>query len=54
MGEGLMGIKTHFSGNIPANISSTTNYKIDVEDDSFLTYGNSNSKNLYLLIFEDL
>ena len=54
MGEGLMGIKTQFSGNIPTNISSTTNYKIDVEDDSFLTYGNNNTKNLYLLIFEDL
>ncbi|WP_271405396.1 hypothetical protein [Tenacibaculum soleae] len=54
MGEGLTGIKTHFSGNIPTNISSTTNYKIDSEDDSFLSYGNSNSKNLYLLLFEDL
>lgn len=54
MGEGLTGIKAHFSGNIPTNISSTTNYKIDVEDDSFLSYGNSNSKNLYLLLFEDL
>ncbi|CAM1353178.1 hypothetical protein [Tenacibaculum insulae] len=54
MSEGLTGIKAHFSGNIPTNISSTTNYKIDVEDDSFLSYGNSNSKNLYLLLFEDL
>ncbi|CAM1335131.1 hypothetical protein [Tenacibaculum aestuariivivum] len=54
MGEGLTGIKTHFKGNIPTNISSTTNYKIDEEQDSFLSYGNSNSKNLYLLLFEDL
>ncbi|WBX75697.1 LUD domain-containing protein [Tenacibaculum ovolyticum] len=54
MGEGLTGIKTNFQGNIPTNISSITNYKIDVDDDSFLTYGNSNSKNLYLLLFEDL
>ena len=54
MGEGLTGIKTHFSGNIPTNISSTTNYNIDAEDDSFLSYGNNNSKNLYLLLFEDL
>jgi L-lactate utilization protein LutC len=45
MGEGLTGIKTNFQGNIPTNISSITNYKIDVDDDSFLTYGNSNSKN---------
>lgn len=54
MGEGLTGIKTHFSGNIPTNISSITNYKIENEEDSFLSYGNSNSKNLYLLLFEDL
>lgn len=54
MSEGLTGIKAHFSGNIPTNISATTNYKIEVEDDSFLSYGNCNSKNLYLLLFEDL
>ncbi|WBX72105.1 LUD domain-containing protein [Tenacibaculum retecalamus] len=54
MGEGLTGIKTHFSGNIPTNISAITNYKLEVEDDSFLSYGNSNTKNLYLLLFEDL
>lgn len=54
MGEGLTGIKTHFSGNIPTNISSITNYKIEADEDNFLSYGNSNSKNLYLLLFEDL
>lgn len=53
-GEGLTGIKTHFSGNIPTNISSVTNYTLQKEDDNFLNYGNSNSKNLYLLLFEDL
>ncbi|CAM1349390.1 hypothetical protein [Tenacibaculum crassostreae] len=52
-GEGLTGIKTHFSGNIPTNISSVRNYKFDVDDD-FLSYGNSNTKDLYLLLFEDL
>ena len=54
MGEGLTGIKTNFKGNIPTNISSITNYKIEADDDNFLSYGNSNSKNLYLLLFEDL
>ncbi|WP_299007438.1 hypothetical protein [uncultured Tenacibaculum sp.] len=53
-GEGLMGIKTHFSGNIPTNISSIRNYKFEVEDDNFLNYGNNNTKDLYLLLFEDL
>lgn len=54
MSEGLTGIKKDFSGNIPTNISSITNYKIEVQDGSFLSYGNSHSKNLYLLLFEDL
>ncbi len=52
--EGLTGIKTHFKGNIPTNISSITNYTIQKNNDDFLNYGNSNSKNLYLLLFEDL
>ena len=53
-GQGLTGIKTHFKGNIPTNISSITNYTLQKGDDNFLNYGNSNSKNLYLLLFEDL
>ncbi|CAM1364311.1 conserved hypothetical protein [Tenacibaculum litopenaei] len=52
--EGLTGIKTHFSGNIPTNISSVTNYTTERNSDDFLNYGNCNSKNLYLLLFEDL
>lgn len=52
-GEGLTGIKTNFSGNIPTNISAIKNYTLK-NDDNFMNYGNSNSKNLYLLLFEDL
>ncbi|PQJ23004.1 hypothetical protein [Tenacibaculum sp. SG-28] len=52
--QGLTGIKTHFSGNIPNNISSVTKYTLQNNSDDFLNYGNSNSKNLYLLLFEDL
>ncbi len=52
--EGLTGIKTNFSGNIPTNICSITNYTIQKSSDDFLNYGNNNSKNLYLLLFEDL
>ncbi|MFY7671666.1 hypothetical protein ACOSP6_11330 [Tenacibaculum sp. MEBiC06402] len=53
--EGLKGIKTNFKGNIPTNISSIKHYTLEnkVEDD-FLSYGNINAKNLYLLLFEDL
>ncbi len=54
MGEGLTGIKTNFKGNIPTNISAIKNYSINKKDDNFLNYGNNNSKNLYLLLFEDL
>ena len=54
IGEGLTGIKTHFKGNIPTNISSITNYTLQKNNDDFLNYGNSNSKNVYLLLFEDL
>ncbi|WP_024741395.1 hypothetical protein [Tenacibaculum maritimum] len=53
-GEALTGIKTNFKGNIPTNISAIRNYSIKKNDDNFMNYGNNNSKNLYLLLFEDL
>lgn len=53
-GEGLTGIKTNCKDNIPNNISSVKNYSLVQEDDNFLNYGNNNSKNLYLLLLEDL
>ena len=53
-GEGLTGIRVNYRGNIPTNISAIKNYNIERNDDNFLNYGNSNSKNLYLLLFEDL
>ena len=54
MGQGLTGIKTNYKGNLPTNISAIKNYNINKSDDNFLNYGNSNSKNLYLLLLEDL
>lgn len=53
-GEGLTGIKINNAKNLPTNISSVKNYNINKNDDNFLNYGNSNSKNLYLLLLEDL
>lgn len=53
-GEGLTGIKYNHKGNLPTNISSIGNYTIHKNDDNFLNYGNSNSKNLYLLLLENL
>ena len=53
-GQGLTGIKTNSKQNLPTNISAIKNYRLKKNDDNFLNYGNSNSKNLYLLLFEDL
>ena len=53
-GQGLTGIKSNCKNNIPTNISAVKNYTLKKDDDSFLNYGNSNSKNLYLLLLEDL
>lgn len=52
-GQGLTGIKTNYK-TLPTNISSIRNYRINKNDDNFLNYGNNNSKNLYLLLLEDL
>ncbi|MFV0248416.1 MAG: hypothetical protein ACK5H1_05610 [Tenacibaculum sp.] len=52
--EALTDIKTNYTGNIPTNISAISNYTIQNNKDNFLDYKNSNSKNLYLLLFENL
>ena len=49
--EGLRGIKNNKS-TIPTNITTIKHFKINEEND-FLSYGSS-SKNLYLLLLEDL
>lgn len=53
-GQGLTGIKTNNKSTLPTNISAIKNYNINKIDDNFLNYGNNNSKNLYLLLLEDL
>ena len=53
-GQGLTGIKSNCKESIPTNISAIKNYTLKKEDDNFLNYGNNNSKNLYLLLLEDL
>ena len=52
IGEGLRGIKDKNKDKIPTNITTIKHFKT-AEDKDFLTYGSS-SKNLYLLLFEDL
>jgi hypothetical protein len=52
--ESLTGINSRFKGNIPSNISAIKNYNPNSDTNDFMNYGNTNSKNLYLLLFEDL
>ena len=53
-GESLTGIKSRYKGNIPSNISAIKNYNTNSKNMDFMNYGNTNTKNLYLLLFEDL
>ncbi len=54
MGEGLTGIKSNSKDKLPTNICDIRNYTIDNKKENFLDYGMSNSKNLYLILIEDL
>lgn len=52
--EGLMGIKETYQKNFPTNISSIKSYMPEKVEDDFLSFGNNNAKNLYLLLLEDM
>lgn len=52
IGEGLRGIKSKNREKIPTNITTIKHFK-SIEEKDFLSYGSS-SKNLYLLLLEDL
>ncbi len=54
IGEGLKVIKKKYGRKIPTNITTLKHFQATEENDhDFLTYGSS-SKNLYLLLLEDL
>ncbi|MBM1108019.1 LUD domain-containing protein [Aurantibacter crassamenti] len=54
IGGGLKVIKKKYGRNIPTNITTLKHFQANEENDhDFLTYG-STSKNLYLLLLEDL
>ena len=50
--EGLRIIKNHYKGYIPSNITTIQDFETEKEKD-FMSYGSS-TKNLYLLLLEDL
>ncbi|GGG56104.1 LUD domain-containing protein [Bizionia arctica] len=52
IGEGLKSIKSKNKKQIPTNITTIKHFK-SLEEKDFMTYGSS-SKNLYLLLLEDL
>lgn len=54
MGEGLTGIKSNFKQNIPTNICAIKNFTKENDEQNYLSADNSNTKNLYLLLLEDL
>lgn len=54
MGQSLTGIKNNYKEYIPTNISAIKNFSPSNEEEDILSNPNSNSKNLYLLLFEDL
>jgi L-lactate utilization protein LutB len=52
IGQGLQGIKAKNKKKIPSNITTIKHFKID-DEANFMNYGSS-TKNLYLLLLEDL
>lgn len=52
--EGISGIRNRAKKNSPTIISSIKNFKINNSETDFMTYGNTNTKTLYLLLLEDL
>ncbi len=52
--DGISGIRNRSEKNAPTIISSIKDFMIDKTDADFMSYGNTNSKTLYLLLLEDL
>lgn len=52
--EGISGIRNRSEKNSPTIISSIKDFTINKIDTDFMSYGNTNSKTLYLLLIEDL
>ena len=52
IGQGLQGIKFKNKKKIPSNITTIKHFKID-DETNFMSYGSS-TKNLYLILLEDL
>ena len=52
--DALMSIKNLYKKNIPSNISPIKHFNPNKKSNDIMNYSNTNSKNLYLLLLEDL
>lgn len=52
--DSLTGIKLRYGSDIPSNISAIKSYNPSKTDEDFLSFGTTNAKNVYLILFEDL
>lgn len=52
--EGISGIRNRSEKNSPTIISSIKDFTINKTETDFMSYGNTNTKTLYLLLLEDL
>ncbi len=52
--KALTSIKFRFKKEIPSNISAIKDYNPNHKDTNFMYYGNRNTKNLYLILLENL
>jgi len=54
-GESLTGIKNRYQKKgLPSNISAVKSYNLNEKSNDFMNYGNNNTKQLFLILFEDL
>jgi len=54
-GESLASIKNRYQKKgLPNNISAIKNYNLNDKSDDFMNYGNNNTKQLFLILLEDL
>ncbi len=54
-GESLASIKNRYQKKgLPNNISAIKNYNLNEKSDDFMNYGNNNTKQLFLILLEDL
>ena len=54
MNQSLTGIKNNYKDSLPTNISAIKKFSKENDEENFISHPISNSKNLYLLLFEDL